>query len=240
MRPALFALCTLGLALGGQSARTQATTDLTPCVRDLLRIPYLADGALDAQGHWTLFSRPDQLLQQPGLNCSGLTIALAQRLLGRDITLAEATRDRLGDSGREARLGPNWDFAWDLVLNLSEGLPRRVILPEGDGPVNGDGRSLRGFSLDDASLWTGILPRLRTDRVYLASLSRDRPGGRVQHYHAAILLKDPGGRVWFYQTLPEGRSHRLDLCSPEGLQRMLGMFGKGKRILILEVEPARG
>jgi hypothetical protein len=54
-----------------------------------------------------------------------------------------------------------------------------------------------------------------------------------------LLLKDVAGRAWLYQTLPKGHSHRLDISSAGGLTRMQGMFGKGVRILLVEVEPPR-
>jgi hypothetical protein len=228
--------CFSAVALG-QVVDSRPPRDQTSSIQDLLGIPYVPDGALDEQGRWTLFSRQDLVLRHPGLNCSGLTIALAQRLLGPRSTLERATRDRLGDSGKNSRLGQDWDFGWDLVLNLSDGLARTVLLPSGPGGIEGDGTSLRGFASDDASAWTRLLPRLRSDRVYLATLSRERPGHRVQHYHTAVLLRDGKGAVWFYQTLPEGLSHRLNLSSSRGMERMQGMFGSGKRILVLEVEP---
>jgi hypothetical protein len=53
----------------------------------------------------------------------------------------------------------------------------------------------------------------------------------------ALLLRDEAGGLGFYQTLPGGRVHRLDLTTPEGLDRLCVMFGPGERILILEVQP---
>jgi hypothetical protein len=212
--------------------------DLTPAARDLLGIAYVDDAALDAEGRWTFFAHPETTATGPGLNCSGFLVAAAQRLLGRKMSLAEATHDRLGDSGDGAALGKDWDFGWDLVMNLSEGLPRRALLPEGEQDLAGQtGATARGFALDDERGWKKILARLASDRVYLASLSRQ--GRRLEHYHVAFLLKDAAGRSWFYQTLPKGRSHRLELSSTPGLQRMQAMFGKGLRILVLEVVPPR-
>jgi hypothetical protein len=213
-------------------------SDLTPAVRELLGIAYVDDAALDAQGRWTFFAHPETTAKTPGLNCSGLVVAAAQRLLGKKIGLAEATRDRLGDSGDGAPLGKDWDFGWDLVMNLSEGLPRRALLPEGAlDLVGASGATARGFALDDERGWKKVLARLACGRVYLASVSRQ--GTRVEHYHVAFLLKDPLGRSWFYQTLPKGRSHRLELSSTGGWLRMQAMFGKGLRVLVLEVEPPR-
>jgi hypothetical protein len=206
-------------------------------LQDLLSIPYIEDAVQDAQGRWVTFTHPDQVLPGPGLNCSGFTLMCAQRLLGYGGTLEEATQDRLGDSGKDAKRGQDWDFAWDLLLNLSEGHRRRVLLPEGEARIEDcSGSTLRGFSMEDTAAWEKVLARIQPDCVYLGSISRVTKRG-PQHYHAVVLLKEKAGPVWLYQTLPKGRSHRLNLSSPQGFARMQGMFGEKKRILVLEVEP---
>lgn len=206
-------------------------------VQDLLGVPYVVDGALDRDGRWTWFSRPGEVQLRPGLNCSGFVVAAARRLLGWSGTLAEAGQDRLGDSGPGAPLGRDWDFGFDLVLNLTEGRSRRVLLPGGVAEVAGDGRTLRGFDLHDRSAWEAILPLLRPERPVLASLSRVR-AGRIEHHHVALLLAEEG-HVWFCHTLPGGRSHRLDLRSATGFSRLQRMFGP-RHILLVEAYDAKG
>lgn len=203
-------------------------------VQDLLGIPYVADGVMDAAGRWTTFARPGQFRNSPGLNCSGFTYVLARRLLGSPLTPAQAGTDRLGDSGAEAPAGPDWDFGLDLILNLSEHLPRRVLTPDGTARPAGDGRHSRGFDLDAPGIWEALLPRLRRDRVYLVSLSRGT--SRIQHYHSAVILADPKG-IWFHHTLPGGVSHRINLQDPVARAGLLARFGHGKKILLLEVDP---
>ena len=206
-------------------------------LQDLLGVPYVDDAVLDERSRWTTFTHPEATLTGPGLNCSGFTIACARRLLNYTGTVDDATRDRLGDSGRDAKRGRDWDFGWDLILNLSEGHRRRVILPEGEAPIQGaDGLTLRGFAMNDPACWQRVLPQIRAGYVYLCSLSKALKGGHVQHYHAVLLLRDAQGSVWLYQTLPLGHSHRLNLTLPGGLQRMQEMFRGNKRILILEVD----
>ncbi|WLT32482.1 hypothetical protein [Geothrix sp. PMB-07] len=162
-------LCALlmGFApLYGQKAGGQ---DLSLKLRPLLGIPYAEDVGLDERGRWAHFSRPDQTLDQPGLNCSGFLVAAARRLLGYGGTLVDAGRDRLGDSGPTAKEGPDWDFGWDLVLNLSEGHARRWVLPAGDAPLPGlasqSARSLAGFRVQDRDAWARLSSRWRSDRV---------------------------------------------------------------------------
>jgi hypothetical protein len=201
------------------------------------RIPYVEDGVLDKRGRWTSFMHPETSLLRPGLNCSGFVVAAARRLLTCDLNLEQITRDRLGDSGEGAPLGKDWDFGWDLLLNLSEGHARRWILPEGTRPVGPeDGQSLRGFRVQDAEAWARIFPRMKRDRVYLASLRRTQ-SGRVRHHHVALLLLDSVGRTWWYQTLPGGRSHRLEISTALGFARLCTMFGPQEGILLLEVDP---
>jgi hypothetical protein len=214
-----------------------AAVDLTPQLRELLAITYVNDEVRDETGRWTFFEHPETTAPSPGLNCSGFVVTAARRLLGRSPTLSEVTRDRLGDSGESAPFGKDWDFGFDLVLNLSEGLPRTALLPDHDQAVDGlDGTTLRGFAIDDKAAWGKVFPRVRLGRVYLASLSRQLGKG-LQHHHVALLLRDSANRVWFYQTLPNGRSHRLDLTSAAGFAQLQRMFGRGLHLLLIEVQP---
>lgn len=211
--------------------------DLAGKVRDLLGIPYVDDAGLDERGRWAHFSQPDQVLDRPGLNCSGFLVAAARRLLGYGGSLAEAGRDRLRDSGPGAEGGPDWDFGWDLVLNLSEGHSRRWVLPGGNRPAPGaSARALSGFRVQDREAWAQLSSWWRPDRVYLATLQRGS-GSRLRHHHVALLLKDVSGGLGYYQTLPGGHVHRLALDTPAGLDRLCAMFGPGERVLLLEVEP---
>ena len=211
--------------------------DLPGKVGDLVGIPYVDDAVLDERGRWTRFSHPDQVLERPGLNCSGFVVAAARRLLNYRGTLSQAGRDRLGGSGPGAEGGPDWDYGWDLVLNLSEGHPRHWVLPGGDQPAPGaSARSLAGFRVQDREAWAQLSSRWRPDRVYLATLQRGS-GLKLRHHHVALLLKGATGGLGFYQTLPGGRVHRLNLDTPEGLDRLCAMFGPGERILVLEVQP---
>jgi len=210
--------------------------DHTAGIQNFLGIPYVEDGVLDERNRWVSFTHPDTPLARPGLNCSGFVVAAARQLLGCRLGLAQITRDRLGDSGEGAALGKDWDFGWDLILNLSDGRGRRWILPEGAMPVGPkDGRSVQGFPIQDEKAWARVLPLMKKDCIYLASLSRNEGHG-IRHHHVALLLRDALNRTWFYQTLPAGHSHRLELSAPRGFERLCAMFGPGEWILILEVE----
>ncbi|MBI1753514.1 MAG: hypothetical protein HY014_03560 [Acidobacteria bacterium] len=220
------------LMLGPASSGPQ---DLSAALRDLMGIPYAEDAGLDAEGRFVRFTPPGASLPAPGLNCSGFAVAAARRLLGFQGSLAEAGRDRLGDSGAGSPGGQDWDFGWDLVLNLSEGRQRRWVLPEGDRPAPGaSGRALQGFRVQDREAWTRLSGRWRKDRVYFATLHRGSGRG-LRHHHVALLLRSDAG-LGFYQTLPGGRVHRLALDTPEGMDRLRAMFGPGERILILEIQ----
>ena len=139
-----------------------------------LGIPYRDDGALDHSGHFTTFAHADRVLDTPGLNCSGLVLSVSRFLFNKNWSLEQAVRDRLGNSGPNAALGQDWDFGWDLVLNLTEGTPRRVIMPDGSNPSldNADGTTLRGLDLHDEEAWARVLPQMQPGRVYLGSISK--------------------------------------------------------------------
>ncbi|MGO9567362.1 MAG: hypothetical protein ACLP5H_07480 [Desulfomonilaceae bacterium] len=207
-----------------------------------LGIPYRDDGTLDSQGHFTTFNRPTRFFETPGLNCSGLVVSVSRFLFDKNWTLEEVTRDRLGNSGADSPLGKDWDFGWNLIFNLTEGKPRRVIMPEpGNYPVEGsDGLSLRGFDLHDASAWQKILPQMRAGRIYLGSISRPAPerGYRVLHYHVVLLLPDGKGGEWLYHATRRSLVHRMNIRTPQGMSRFMSEFrvsgGNAKKILIVE------
>jgi hypothetical protein len=219
------------------TASLPAEAPLPKRIHGLLGIPYRDDAGLDEHGRWATFSHPEAVSERPGLNCSGFLVAAARHLLGYHGSLAEAGRDRLGDSGPRAEAGLDWDFGWDLVLNLSDGHVRSWVLPAGDHLApGGTGHTLAGFKVWDSQAWARLATRWRPDRVYLATLQRGS-GLHLRHHHVALLLKEAAGGLWFYQTLPQGRVHRLALDTSEGMARLRTMFGPGERILVLEVQP---
>jgi hypothetical protein len=214
---------------------------------DILRaftgIPYRKDGVIDEEGRYTLFAARATRPPSPGLNCSGHVLAAARFLFRRNISLDEAGRDRLGDSGPCSPYGQDWDLGWDLILNISEGLPRRFLLP-GNAVLEADRAtpfSPRGFDLHDPGTWPEIRSRLRRDSVCLASFNKDTAGqGRgLRHYHVAILSLDEAGDLWLHQTTGAARrSYGLNLSRPGNLEAFLSRFantGKArKHILLLE------
>lgn len=214
-------------------AQVQEVQDFGARLQPLLGIPYVEDGAQDAGGQWRTFSNPTARTT-PGLNCSGFLVAAARRLLGFQGTLAEAARDRLGDNGKGS--SPDWDFGWDLLLNLSEGHDRQWLTAGGYRPVKDGEASLKPkLTVQDAA-WMQMLSRLRGDRIYFVALVRTLKRG-VQHHHVGLLLREARGAVNFYQTLPRGRVHRLNLAQPEGFRRWSEMFGPRQRLLLMEVKP---
>jgi len=226
-----------GLALAVAASLQGVEPPATQALHPLLGIPYCEDAVEDATGRWTTFARPGTFLPRPGLNCSGFLVAAARRTLGYGGSPAAAARDRLGDSGQGAPGGQDWDFGWDLVLNVSEGKQRHWLFPDGDRAVGPeDGRTLRGFRVQDEAAWAALRTRWRPGRVYLATFHRGA-GIRTHHHHVGLVLAGPEGGLWFYHTLPRGRVHRLNLARPEGYRRLCTMFGPGERLLVLEVRP---
>lgn len=192
----------------------------TACLGDLLGIPYVEDGVQDERGRWTYIHHPERTQPGRGLNCSGFLIVASRRFGVGDIPVRQLRRD--------------WDFGWDLVFNLGEGRSPKVLGPAGLEAPRGDGASLRGFPLEDRRAWASVMPNFREDRLYLASISR-APRGKVFHHHVGLILRDSIGAVWFYHTLPKGRSHRINLASEQGFQRFLAIFGPRKRILLVDI-----
>lgn len=207
-----------------------------------LGIPYRDDGALDNKGYFTTFSQPDRFFDSPGLNCSGLVVSISRFLFDRNWSLEEVTRDRQGNSGPDSPNGKDWDFGWDLILNISDGVQRRVIMPDDQNYSieSADGTTLRGFDLHDANAWRNVLEKMKPGRVYLGSISRNarERGNRLLHYHVVLMLPDEKGGVQLYHATRRSQVHRINIHSQQGLNRFMGQFsgarGDVKKILIVE------
>ncbi|MEF3696191.1 hypothetical protein [Desulfolutivibrio sp.] len=208
-----------------------------------LNIPYVDDATVDENGRFTLFEHPETALASPSLNCSGFTLSVSRFLLQRNITLAQAKADTGGDSGPGSPSGHDWDFGFDLIRNITRGLPRRAILPNGETPdiASADGHSLRGFPIADTSAWGRILPRLRPGHVYLASISKPvkTKGYTLLHYHVGLIVPGRDGTFSFYHATPKSGAHRVPLSTPQSLTQVQAQFRdkspNEKHILLIEV-----
>jgi len=208
-----------------------------------LNIPYVDDATVDENGRFTLFEHPETILAAPGLNCSGFTLSLARFLLQRNVTLETAKADAGRDSGPDSPYGHDWDFGFDLIRNLSQGLPRRVMLPDGSTPdmASADGHSLRGFPIADTSAWRRVMAHFRPGHLYLASISKPvkTKGYTLLHYHVGLIVPGPDGAFSFYHATPKSGSHRISLAAPQGLTQLQAQFQdkshNEKYILLVEV-----
>ncbi|MDL2216964.1 hypothetical protein LJB81_04470 [Desulfovibrio sp. OttesenSCG-928-M14] len=240
-------LCAPALADSGPPVPRGLETLALACEPDnileaFLGLPYRPDGAVNEAGEYSLFAARDRRFDSPGLNCSGLVLAAVRFLFNRNISLDEAVRDRLGDSGPGAPMGQDWDFGWDLILNVSEGLERRFLLPGGQSldPAAASGIEPLGWDLNDKALWRELPPCFRPGHVYLISMSMQArtAGYGLQHYHLGLAHVDSLGRAWFYQTTGRGgAANRRDLNSAKGRASFMRAFASGspKKILVLEV-----
>lgn len=228
---------------------TAPASDADALLASFLGIPYRDDGAIDEFGRYTLFAEPDRIFDSPGLNCSGLTLAAARFLLNKNISLAEAKRDRLGDSGPDSPHGQDWDFGWDLIMNISEGFARTMLLPGGKSldPATATGFAPRGYDLHNNETWAELPGRLRRGCLYLVSMNVEgrRKGYGLVHYHVGFIHVDKAGKAWFYQTTGKGKTaNRRDLKSEAGRQSLKQAFanrGAQRRMMaIIEVPLPEG
>lgn len=212
-----------------------------------LGIPYRLDGLINDNGQYALFSSPDVGIATPGLNCSGMVLAASRIILDTNIAVADAVQDREGDSGPESTYGQDWDFGFDLVMNVSEGFPRRILLPDGAAiPDRLTGKTAPSFDPHAPEFPSRLFPHLKPNALYLVSFSRhkqpDAPA--VRHYHTGILVKDVDG-VWMYSTTRgSGKVIRHNLADETGLARFQKSFrnvpGSFKRLFIVEVSLTEG
>lgn len=225
----------------------EAPITLTSALSRFLGLPFREDGAINEAGQWATFNQPDRISDQPGFNCSGFTVAAARELLGYNFNLAEASRDRRGDSGPGAALGQDWDFGLDLILNLSENYPRR-FLPEPENPELTPLIPLRpnrslgwGVSLHSPE-FEDLLARIRPGNFCFFTFSK--PDGRfsagVSYYHVGVIIPE-SPHIWLYHSTLGAKTNRVDLGSAEGLARLRRHFkpvaNGERRVFMVEVSP---
>ena len=235
-----------GLVFGpGNPDNPDGSGDPDAVAEAFLGIPYRVDGAVDENGVYTTFADRSRVFASPGLNCSGMVLGMSRFLLDRNITLDEAVRDRLGDSGPGASGGEDWDFGWDLILNISEGMPRRWLLPDmKTAAVEGtSGSTYRGYAIQSDATWQELPGRFQPGKLYLFSLTDygRLKGYGLQHYHVGLAHVSAGGEASFYQTTGKGgRANRRDLKSAKGIESFRRSFADNgktqKSVLILEVD----
>lgn len=169
-----------------------------------LGIPYRMDAGIDEHGEYVFFAKPKLKQPDAALNCSGFVLGATRFILGRNLSLDSVQKDRMNDSGKAAPLGEDWDFGWDLILNISEGFARRFITPRG-GVVqveDADALSMRGFDMHEPATWDELQKRLVPGKLYLLSFNRDvkKSGYKMLHYHVGIIYLTPDKNIWMYQT----------------------------------------
>lgn len=210
--------------------------------RDFSGIPYRNDGAVNQDGQYTLFADRSMRFAEPGLNCSGFTVAASRFILGRNFSLDQVTLDRNGDSGPDAELGEDWDFGFDLIMNLSDGRERKVMLPFGKEAdmSSPDGMSLRGFTLHDRAAWDDVLSKMKKDRLYLFSLSKpvNFKNYKMIHHHVGLMAKDGAGKVYLCHATRKGGVNMVEMTADDGIWSFLSVRPEDKlgdrMILIVE------
>lgn len=204
---------------------------------DYLGMKYRKDGARNLSGTYTTFQNPALKFTTPGLNCSGLVLELARKIRNVPFTIAAAKFDRNSNSQKNSSLGEDWDFGLDLILNLSEGLKRKIILPDkGDSKIKG-----RGFNLHLEENWHQVIKKFRKNHLYFATINKPyrKKNYKLIYYHVALILPEEDEHVWFYHSTQKSHVHRFDIGTEKGLERLLYQFSESsfgaKYILIIEV-----
>lgn len=206
--------------------------------------PYVEDGCIDENGWYTYFADGKALQKAHGLNCSGFVLGASRILLKKNMTVAEAKKDRAGDSGPSSAMGEDWDFGWDLIMNISEGHTRTMLLPGGKtaDPAQMSGKDSTGFDLHDEATWKELPARIKEGRLYLVSFNKPvkTPGYTMQHYHVALFFRTSAENWYIYNTTRQSKKvYRRDLGSQKGLDAFLKAFANTgkvrKSMCIIEV-----
>lgn len=236
MRVAALVLGLCLLAPAGSARAADPTVALAP----FLGAPYRDDGVDDPAGRHTLFADQTASFPTAGYNCSGFVTTASRGLLGRPLPLDAAGRDRKGDSGPGSPRGQDWDFGYDLIVNITDGLPRRVLAPNAPAsdPAALDASRFRGFPLHDKAAWNTALSSLRPGEMALVAYSKPVKG-RLLYYHVGLIVTDSQGRKFLYHATPGHGVHRLELSSPAGMAALGQEFAEkrfgDKQVLLVAV-----
>jgi hypothetical protein len=209
-------------------------------------IPYREDGAINKDGDFTLFADQQARFDTPGLNCSGFTVAASRYFFKRDYVLNDVMIDRLADSGPDAELGEDWDFGYDVILNLTEGMDRKIMLPFGKTVdiSSSNAMSLRGFDLHDLKAWADVISKMKKGKVYLFSMSKpvSFKNYKVLHYHVGVIVPDGKGHVWLCHATHKSGVNKVDISSTQNLKRVVDANPDsklGKRMILIVEAPLK-
>ncbi|RLA90667.1 MAG: hypothetical protein DRG20_02910 [Deltaproteobacteria bacterium] len=208
-------------------------------------IPYRDDGVINIYGKFATWNDLSHTFNTPGLNCSGFVLSSSRFVFMKNFDPAFMKRDRLNDSYKGAPLGKDWDFGWDLIMNIAEDYHPLVLLPEGkkEIPKEANGLNLRGFDIHDKRSWRKIFPMIHLDNFYLATLSKKgNKGYIIMHHHTFCLLKDQKGAVWVYSSSKKNPNRgvaKIEIFPHmQGLELFLDQFqDEDEKILIIETKP---
>lgn len=206
-------------------------------------IPYRNDGGINEQGEYTLFADESRKFSSPGLNCSGFVLGAGRFIVNDNISLTNAKKDRFNDSGVGSSLGEDWDFGWDLVLNMSEGRNARLLLQDGGtaNPLEYTGSNVPMIDLHAKHEWDRLMQRIHPGNLYLVDFSKPVTitGYSLLHYHVALLYAE-NEHIWMYQTTNQnGKVYRRDMADKQERFAFLKAFantGKArKKVAVVEI-----
>ncbi|WP_027721644.1 hypothetical protein [Maridesulfovibrio zosterae] len=188
-------------------------------------IPYRNDGAINRFGDFTLFADQERRFEKPGLNCSGFVVAASRYFFKHNYMLSNVTFDRLGDSGKDALNGQDWDFGYDLILNITEGMNRKVVLPFGEtADIDGsNGMTLRGFGLHDKKAWKDVIASMHPGKIYLFSMSKPVKfkNYNLLYYHVGLIVPDKKGHLWLCHATTKAGVNKVDITQFGKLENII-------------------
>lgn len=202
-------------------------------------IPYRSDGVLNKEAEFTKFANRNQNFSTPGLNCSGLVVSAFRYITGNNIKLDNAIKDINQDSE-----STDWDYGYDLILTLSKGYDRRVIMPYNKKSFikNSTGSTLRGFEIGDISAWEDIFKKMKTNKLYMFTISK--PVKKTKDYmflfhHVGLIALDKEKNVLICHATRKSGIYVGNLKNKKILKHFIESYKNTKyglrKILIIEV-----
>lgn len=208
----------------------------------LLDIKYRKDGVSNADEQYTLFKNQSKIFKRAGLNCSGFVVAASRQLLGKSIIINDTIKDINQNSGINSKMGEDWDFGRDLILNIASKYNHKFINNE---EIDINSLTSDGVKTQDVKGWNRIFKKIKKENIYLVAFSKPVKNQTYKflYYHVGVIVKDNNKNVWLYHSTPKLGVHRTWLDYDKKMSPFNKEYKKNpnydKKVIILEIDMSR-
>ncbi|GMO56653.1 MAG: hypothetical protein Ta2D_01740 [Rickettsiales bacterium] len=225
-------------------------------LNSFIGIPYRNDGATGAFGQYTLFSNQKQVFKNAGFNCSGFVLEAFRSITNEELSLDEVKVDNFNDSGKKAKMGEDWDFGYDLILNITDKFKLKLLLP--DATIELDElmsateiykytktakpyQSI-GFYIQDDKTLEFLKNNIKEQTLYLVDMNANNrvKNYKLSHYHVGIIYRPTAEKIYYYDATRANNVNKRNLYDKKEWQLFKKNFsdskGNKKKFLLFEVD----